>query len=119
MTTQEHLNKILAKCRELLALAEKRTPGKWDRAKSGGLKGDVRCESGQWIALTSFVGNSDRGGLPHQESNAACAGAAEAGWRSTIAAIEFFSEQASRPGLNAMAWGGLAAILAAWPEELL
>ena len=29
MTQQEHLDRIVAKCRELLAVAEKRTPGRW------------------------------------------------------------------------------------------
>lgn len=29
MTTTEHLNAIKARCHALLAIAEKRTPGKW------------------------------------------------------------------------------------------
>jgi len=37
MTTEEHLNKILEKCRAFLAIAKKRTPGKWrdTQPKSG------------------------------------------------------------------------------------
>ena len=35
MTKQEHLQKIKSKCQSLLALAEKRTPGKWDHHKTG------------------------------------------------------------------------------------
>ncbi len=124
MTTEEHLNKIVAKCRELLAIAESRTPGKWYRDRSGALKGDVRCESSQWIAMTSFCGNSNRGGLPHQDANAAfiasCAGPAEAGWRATIAAIDQI--KSLKKGTPTWEWVGAPMqrdIIAAWPEELL
>jgi len=133
MTTEEHLKRIVAKCRENLELAAKRTPGRWDRDKSGGLKGDVRCESGQWVALTSFVGNSDRGGLPHQEANAAyisaCAGSAEAGWRATIAMCERIMvamERAKGGDLHenekivvSTYTAAADLIIATWPEELL
>ena len=144
MSPEEHLNRIVAKCRELLAIAEKRTPGEWMRDRSGGLKGDVRCKSGRWIAMTAFCGNSNAGGLIHQDANAAfiasCAGPAEAGWRATIAAIEGRKNCPSCGGCGITdGWvpsysnpdnsGGhpeaapccthLKDIIAAWPEELL
>jgi hypothetical protein len=34
MTTQEHLNKILEKCREILEITKKRTPGEWKAESS-------------------------------------------------------------------------------------
>lgn len=44
---------------------------------------------------------------------------AEAGWRSTIAAIEYLSGLCSVQGMHSIAWDGLKTIIAAWPEELL
>ena len=90
------LQKIRAKCQELLALAEKRTPGKWDA--DGELK--YMGDDGIFIA--------------------ACAGPAEAGWRATIAAIDALNichESSDFDDMNA--WSGLEAIIAAWPDELL
>ena len=94
MKTQEHLDKIVAKCRTNLALAKKRTPGEWGVLNS------------LWTARSE----------DDADYIAACAGAAEAGWRATIATIE---------GLREMAIGDqystnmTAAIIGAWPEELL
>ena len=68
MTTEEHLNKIIAKCRELLAGAEKRT-----QYFIKGLKHDKARD---------LMNEEDI------EFGLSCAGPAEAGWRATIAAIE-------------------------------
>ena len=114
MTTTERLQKIKAKCQELLAIAEKRTPGEWVNTISGSMLSSYpvvittdkpvhveACES-DYPENTAFI--------------ASCAGPAEAGWKATIAAIE--SAQAFE-----VEWIGhymlRDAILAAWPEELL
>ena len=133
MTTHDHLNRIAAKCRALLAIAEKRTPGSW-RQES------IHTEDGSCAVLAAGIndygdGPSDyvtdsipRGVLPGRNARyiAACAGPAEAGWRSTIAAIEMACEM--RAHLLAEFGDGwrcdfvddkIKLILAAWPEELL
>ena len=135
MTTQEHLNAIVAKCKSLLELAEGRTQGGWVRSGY-----DIKQPHGRQIAdvgphhtppyeyPTACRMADERNG----DFIAACAGSAEAGWRATIAAIEGLLSLASVPQVEApyemhQAWEQdareakthLNAILAAWPEELL
>lgn len=88
MTREEHLNKIAAKCRELLAVAEKRSPGKWKNTK--GKHGTIIRRATEKVGEPQDVcrvWNCSR-----LDGNAtfiaSCAEAAEAGWRATIAAIE-------------------------------
>ena len=118
MSTQEHLNRIKAKCQELLAIAEKRTAGKWCKSKTCvGIPAVMQdCRA---VALMGIRSNGDALDLRNFECNAAfiasCAGAAEAGWRATIAAIEFAESMPGymwRESLEAL-------IIAAWPRELL
>ena len=113
MTTTEHLARIAAKCRELLAIAEKRTPGKWFYHD-----GDAWDQDG-----VTMISSRDDGTSAYI---AACAGPAESGWRSTIAAIEMACEM--RAHLLAEFGDGwrcnfvddkIKLILAAWPEDLL
>jgi len=103
MSVEEHLNRIVAKCRELLAIAGKRTPG-------------------PIIDNVNFCAHSRM----DADFIASCAGPAEAGWRATIAACEFI--QAYRK--VAFGWDGDCGanrlvdaiedqLTAAWPEELL
>ena len=89
MTTTEKLNTIAAKCRALLALAEKRTPGEWMRAgelathitsRFSRNRGNLICD------LPDTSPDCDQY-APNAAFIAACAGAAEAGWRSTLLAI--------------------------------
>ncbi len=112
MTQQEHLKAIVAKCLANLALAEKRTQGEWD-----GVGSDVSIEDG-WIACPRY--GSGEGNAAYIS---ACAGAAEAGWRSTIAAIAGLQNAQDvfvKADCNdSTAWFALTAIRAAWPEELL
>lgn len=96
MTTTEKLQRIRARCVKLLALAEKRTPGKWfyylePRLPITG-ECDVRPDDAAYIA--------------------ACAGAAEAGWRATIAAIDSILRRGAEEGLESIE------IRVAW-EDLL
>lgn len=115
MTTQEHLERIVAKCRELLAIAEKRTPGKWETGfasyqvvTSYRTNGKLICEM---MTNTSSERDEDAAYI------AACTGSAESGWRATIAAIEALREIEE----NGFAHCDkvIAIIIDAWPEELL
>ena len=134
MTTNEHLDKIVAKCKELLAVAEKRTPGRWVHDTSIGTLGDVitkdmdaiaQCQARNELARDREANNSQRN--LNAAFIASCAGAAEAGWRATIAAIEGLQRPAR---WNFQGWEGdheivaeieaeVDAIISAWPEELL
>lgn len=126
MTTTDKLQRIRAKCVELLATAEKRTSGEWT----------IGDETNQHIEICigDAIANLDRQnryGLDMIFSRdemradghfiAACAGNAEAAWRSTIAAIDHIIP------LHAMLCEGITqdfcekqmlAIIAAWPDEL-
>jgi len=119
MTQQEHLNRIKAKCQELLSIAEKRTPGKW--ASSHNV---VQTE-----LFAEYIVSCNSLHTPESEDDcnaafiASCAGAAEAGWRATVAAIDRLV-----PTLEALPVGHYASypliamresIIAAWPQELL
>ncbi len=114
MNTTEKLTLIRARCTELLALAEKRTPGVWSEdAEQWRLMGLERTR--QYGHDTGFA--------------CACAGNAEAGWRATIAAIDGLQgisryESDGRICLDESPNGSaarvaLANILNAWPDELL
>ena len=146
MTTEEHLQKIVAKCRANLELAARRTPGKWDKRKSyfdrdqlskyasyevfphtKGLKKPEDC--GEWTSLADCE-NYEPKNLANAAFIAACAGSAEAGWRATIAAIEGINAmqnmiQEADPSshqeriLRIEICLQRDAIIAAWPEELL
>ena len=115
MTTEQHLNAIVAKCKCLLELAERRTQGEWKADGAAGCD-NVRDLNGTELLFTSgmhITEDSD----PDAAFIAACAGSAEAGWRATIAACA--------TAKLILAFGGDAesglvkSILAAWPEELL
>lgn len=119
MTKTEHLERIKQKCLANLALAKKRTPGMWQENPSEVTNLHfVKCSAGNigqrmWKTDADFI--------------AACAGAAEAGWRSTIAAIEMCAKlrgDGESGGIVArskiITVGFIeTAIIAAWPEELL
>ena len=118
MTTTEKLQRIRAKCVELLEIAEKRTPGKWAwdgdpsnetelfrkneapwliADERGVIRGDILCSKDD----SAFI--------------AACAGPAEAAWKSTIAAIEEIQRNPAEHETSLLK----QAILSAWPDELL
>lgn len=125
MTRTEHLNAIAARCRELLAKAEGRTPGEW-RMHDMERATVVAGRPGGEVANTL-------NGFGHITRNAAfiaaCAGSAEAGWLATIAAIEGLREiereiesdgDEDGPTTAALrAADSLDAIIALWPVELL
>ena len=113
-TTTEKLNAIAAKCRANLALAEKRTPGEWKRA--GELATHIisdysRNNGGMICDLPDTSPDCDQY-APNAAYIAACAGAAEAGWRTTLAAIDALADmgEADAEALAAniiVAWEGL------------
>ena len=117
-TITEKLNAIAAKCRALLALAEKRTQGKWIHDKSSETIGDVTTENLDGIAQAqeriSEAGKGRAAQNIMRDKNAAyiaaCAGAAEAGWRTTLAAITALDDMGEADVLGAnivAAWEGL------------
>ena len=92
MNTTDKLNRIKAKCQEIIALGEKWTQGNWTPDPEG---------APPWLIV---AGNLMDGGSPvaaqsHRMEDAffiaACAGTAEAMARSTIAAID---------GLQSIGW---------------
>jgi len=122
VSTAEKLNIIRAECVRLLELSEKRTQGRW-------ITHIVGCH---WTAIeipdTAPVGESKgKNSTPMCADRdaafiAACAGNAEAGWKSTIAAIDGLTEIAwiKETGLRDYSWTGdkalqtLNDIISAW-----
>jgi len=101
MTTEEHLQRIRARCAELLALAQAANITNVET-----MAHHVSINIGDWTPvktpeIATFI--------------ASCSGPAEAGWKATTAAIE------AAESLGNTAWGVAlgAAIIAAWPEESL
>jgi len=135
MTREEHLQRIVAKCRELLAIAQKRTPGKWHcpNTRTEVFMSDSRPVAMCWGPDASAHGNA--------AFIALCAGTAEAGCKATIVAIEGLDEQRKHIesisrflSLNGQYYNDLNPhreamlrrekittdnLIAAWPEELL
>jgi len=115
----EHLQRIRAKCVELLEIAGKRTPGKW---KAGGKYDRDYVSAGVWDDEVFCTGHRYNAAFI-----AACAGRAEAGWRNTIDEIDelmphvIASESKAIPPtvMQAHANRRSEKIKAAWPEELL
>lgn len=126
MTNIEKLQRIRARCVELLAIAEKRTPGEWhvDQAvtwdRSRGIDPQI-------VQRNAYLTDDDAAFI------ASCAGAAEAGWWATIAAIdglikltEPISGDCATDEMcrayeqdSELASESINTILSAWPDELL
>lgn len=101
----EHLKRIRAKCVELLEIAEKRTPGQWQF--------DDRCiTDNKGIIARTSTGNAHED-APNAAFIASCAGAAEAGWKATAAAVDDIIRRGHEQSQLASQY------IAAWPEELL
>lgn len=118
-TNQEKLQLIKAKCQELLTVAEKRTPGKWDTL------GVANSDSLRLFAKNHYLGslgNSDSSKLDNQTNSifiASCAGPAEAGWKATIETIDWLLEMKSFNKLSLLNGGSLEALLiSAWEDQL-
>ncbi len=94
MNITEKLQKIKTKCQRLLALAKKRTPGKWLwDGDASNTSNAFRESAAPWLVAGDISGPAVISGdvicmKPNDEFIAACAGPSEAGWRATIAAID-------------------------------
>jgi hypothetical protein len=120
MTQTEHLQLIRARCVELLEIAEKRTAGAWETyhtenpVEKSGKVGVCRSLSSYDVAACYFALNfSDQQCESNATFIASCAGAAEAGWLTAIAAID---QCLIFPAINKTL---SIQIARAWPIELL
>ena len=132
MKTTEKLQRIRDRCVELLAIAEKNLKpcpfcgsGKIEVIYDDGYS--VGCKDCSTY-VAPFLGNEADNKQKHIDfwntRACACAGSAEAGWRATIAAIDFIVRRIKwgwdgDRGLSAYADSMESSIIAAWPEELL
>ena len=109
----DHLNRIKTHLETLLANAEKRTPGEWRKASEPQASSDGRIHVSYNPDDAIFI--------------ASCAVNAEAGWRSTKAAIDTIHIMQRNRGdqglvtetLDAVTEALTTQILAAWPLELI
>jgi len=110
-TQIDHLRPLKSHLENLLETAKKRTPGDWFVDSANGVMAD-------YIGSTYIC-------YPDTKEDAAfiasCAGNAEAGWKSALAAIEWLLriyEKCDEP-TSTYAEQALQEILAAWPIETL
>jgi hypothetical protein len=110
MSTDEHLQLIKSECERLLAIAEKRTPGAWGvrNYPLGGSYLVKKIEGGDDVLRVAECHNLDNAAYI-----TSCARRAEAGWKATIAAIDWLLE------IEGTHLPLAAEILAAWPTEIL
>lgn len=123
MNTQEKLERIKARCQELLAIAEKRTPGEWEWGFHGATGFHrIKQRDGEIDVVATDLGCSQYGQREIDATFIAfCAGPAEAGWRATIAAIDgllLIATEGQEPERGSACFD-LGKILAAWPDEIL
>ncbi len=131
MTIDEHANAVVAKCHELLAIAEKRTPGKWIKRPSRSWP-IIVPDNDRMLPVAKVDCSVSDNNRPYEEAvnNAAfiasAAGPFEASLRSTIAAIEGVRRvrDSLKVGEDKISrWDAcnmeLHAIIACWPVELL
>ena len=125
MTQTEHLQLIRARCVELLEITEKRTAGRWTTGKGSKTIRELdKTGPYGFIARTHLAGEFCPRQDLDKEANAtfiaSCAGAAEAGWRATIAAVDaIFAGYGG--DCSAMFYADMLAdsVTSAWPIELL
>lgn len=131
MDTQQKLEKIKAKCEEIIRLGEKRTPGSWTRDEYA--PHQIVAKNQACVASALACEESIAHDAPYNAAFiSTLAGPAEAMARSTIAAIAGLLTLAVVPQVDApdemhQAWEQCAdeandvlnSILSAWPEELL
>jgi hypothetical protein len=107
MKQEQKIERIRAKCQEILELGKLRTQGKWEADNWG-----TTIQTEDQIVAVATTSNREN----DSSFIASCAGTAEAMARSTLVAIELIK--------NTGAWNHHAddaakAILESWPDELL
>ena len=110
----KHLDRILTILNWLIATAKNRTPGMWSQATSFG------CGI---VANARSITHASTRKEPDAAFIAACAGAAEAGWKSSLMIIKGLLEvkygwqdnEHSREVRSKT----IIVVITAWPEELL
>lgn len=126
MTSEfQKLQRIRAKCVELLEIASKRTPGEWTVDERGDIQAGWPFHGIHSVIDDVAISPEDAAFI------ASCAGAAEAGWRCTIAAIDAIIEtlytkygeicENDGRGCSACRINNemMLSILAGWPDDLL
>lgn len=114
----EHLHLLKKHLENLLATAEKRTPGEWGYYWGWDL---VYSDSnGQRKMIADCVDREEPTEQVRDDMAfiASCAGNAEAGWQSTLAAIDLLLEM-ERQGCSFSYFPTAESILAEWPLESL
>jgi hypothetical protein len=134
MTQTEHLKLIRARCVELLEIAEKRTAGRWQQGDDAGeINMDMVYRQPKMPGrCAGMPTNGTLSGISREQAEsdatfiASCAGAAEAGWRATVAAVDtIFNLSTVTYGWDgdcgALAYADTLAdsVTSAWPIELL
>lgn len=108
----EHLRLLKKHLENLLATAEKRTPGEWLEGHKK--DGDIVSTAQKLVADTCFWSSSNKEIKANATYIASCAGNAEAGWQSTLAAIDLLLEM-ERQGCSFSYFPTAESILAEWP----
>lgn len=124
--TLEKAAAIAAHLRALLALAEKRTPGRWndDRKEHDQPYLPIKIAGNHHDICSVFIDDApvedyNREQKANAAFIAACAGSAEAGWRATLAAIEGLMQLEGRYLSQCHIDEIVKPICAAWPLSLL
>jgi hypothetical protein len=120
MNQTEHLNLILSRCRDLLAIAAKRTPGRWsvDENITGDrdmIKAPMSEDCRGYILTAAKTNNRNEADFAFIAS---AAGPFEASLRSTIVAINRLTDIELSIETDGIADEAIDEIIAAWQLEL-
>jgi hypothetical protein len=117
-TRDETLRAIVRTCRANLALAKKRTQGKW-KAHNHAVSSPSSDAHNAYLLLCGNRNTTTAKDHADAAFIAACAGAAEAGWETTILAIKAFCGEIEDFGELCRASDALDAIIRQWETESL
>ena len=124
MKQEQKIEKIRAKCQEILELGKQRTQGKWIYPSP--LATHIICEAsrnhGNMICDCADSTPDSSQHTPDASFIASCAGTAEAMARSTLVALDalqYIGDRCNGSDYSPMANVDLTRILESWPDELL
>jgi hypothetical protein len=125
MNTPEQLQKIKSECKRLLTIAEKRTQGEWEYLPPRSVGGSAIVPMKGPAIVGSMWSTHESKDQSESDNDAffiaACAGAAEAGWRSTIRHVNHLNDLIAareEPYYGAAIYEANH-LISAWPTELL